>query len=140
MRYLLDTCLISELIKPRPRKSVVEWVRAQEESDLFISVLTLGKLERGISKLHEGRKKRRLQTWIDRDLKRRFQGRIVPVNEDIACAWGSLSAQAERNGGRVPAMDGLIAATAQAHDLTLVTRNTADMEATSVRLLDPWRA
>jgi len=140
VRYLLDTCLISELIKPRPRKSVVEWVKAQEETDLFLSVLTLGELQKGISRLAEGRKKRRLQAWMDQDLRRRFQGRILPVDDDVACAWGAISAQAEARGRPVPVMDGLIRATAQAHHLAIVTRNTKDVQATGARVLDPWQA
>ncbi|MBN1676079.1 MAG: type II toxin-antitoxin system VapC family toxin [Kiritimatiellae bacterium] len=138
MRYLLDTCVVSELTKKRPAGKVVGWVGAQDESALFLSVITFGEIQKGIGKLPDGRKRKRLQTWVDTDLAKRFTGRILDVGLDVACRWGQLAADAEKNGRRIPVLDGLIAATAFAAGLTVATRNTADMEATGVPLLDPW--
>ena len=87
MRYLLDTCLISELQKARPSKAVCAWLAEQNEEDLYLSVLTFGEIQKGISQLPDGRKKARLQSWLDRDLRDRFRGRIAPVTEEVSLAW-----------------------------------------------------
>ena len=139
MRYLLDTCVLSELTKPAPDPQVTAWVAAQEEDDLGVSALTLGELQHGVSRLPAGARRRRLQAWVDDDLRRRFADRCLPVDDGVACAWGELSARAEDEGHPVSVIDGLVAATALTHDLTLVTRNTRDMAPTGARLLDPWQ-
>lgn len=138
MRYLLDTCVISELTRKRPLKSVVSWVQAQDEISLFLSVLTFGEIEKGIAKLDDTAKARTLRTWMERDLKRRFGGRILDVDHEVACKWGEASGNAEKKGIPLPVIDGLLAATALVHGLTFVTRNTSDAQPSGVPVLDPW--
>ena len=138
MKYLLDTCVVSELVRPRPDPSVVAWVRNQQEEHLFLSVLTLGELRKGIQRLPDSHKRVRLENWLDADLKLRFAGRWLPVDEEVAERWGLVTADAVRRGAVVPVLDGLIAATALVHGMTVVTRNTADIHSTGVLFLNPW--
>lgn len=138
MKYLLDTCLISELVKKEPNPGVVNWLDEQDEQTLFLSVLNLGELQKGISKLPEGRKKDELQAWIGLDLVERFAGRILDIDLDTALCWGRIQGEAERTGEKLPVMDSLIAATAAAHGLVVVTRNVRDMERCGVRVCNPW--
>lgn len=138
MKYLLDTCLISELVKKEPNPGVVNWLDEQDEQTLFLSVLNLGELQKGISKLPEGRKKDELQAWIGLDLVERFAGRILDIDLDTALCCGRIQGEAERTGEKLPVMDSLIAATAAAHGLVVVTRNVRDMERCGVRVCNPW--
>ena len=138
MKYLLDTCLVSELIKPNPDSAVTAWVSAQQESNLYLSVLTLGELRSGVERLQDGRKRLRLANWLDTDLKLRFSGRLLPIDDVVVERWGIVTAQAKAKGMPIPVIDGLIAATALVHGLTLVTRNVSDMQASGVFLFNPW--
>ncbi|MCF6266683.1 MAG: type II toxin-antitoxin system VapC family toxin [Desulfuromusa sp.] len=138
MKYLLDTCVLSELIKTNPNQKVVEWVANNAENNLFISVLTIGEIHKGIEKLPVGKKKEKLHQWVNDDLKERFKGRIIDFDLKTATVWGKVQAQAELSGKGMPAIDGQIAATGISHDLTVVTRNTADMEISGAALLNPW--
>lgn len=138
MKYLLDTCVISELVRPAPQESVREWLRQQDEPSLFLSVLTLGELQKGVSKLADGTKRRRLQAWLDRELPLRFSGRLVAVDEAVALRWGAICGAAERTGRKLPVVDSLLAASALSAGLTLVTRNKSHFEATGVVIVDPW--
>ena len=138
MRYLLDTCLLSELVKPRPDPSVIAWVSQQNESQLFLSVLTLGELRKGVERLKDGRKRVRLAQWLEGELKPRFAGRLLAVDEDVAEQWGIVSAQASARGLALPVMDGLISATALVHGLTVVTRNVSDIQASGAQVFNPW--
>ena len=140
MKYLLDTCLISEVIKREPNPAVIDWLDAQDEQTLFLSVLNLGELQKGISRLPDGPRKEELQAWVTLDLLERFTGRIIDVDLDTALCWGKLQGNAERAGEKLPVMDALIAATASAHGLTVVTRNIKDMERCGVRVCNPWHA
>jgi predicted nucleic acid-binding protein len=136
--FLLDTNVLSELIKPRPHGNVVRWVESTDESFLFLSVLTFGEIGRGIAKLRPGARRAALESWLTVELRSRFQGRILPVDDAVAIRWGTVAAVAAAAGGPVPVIDGLLAATALHHDLTLVTRNGSDVAGTGVRVLDPW--
>lgn len=138
MNYILDTCAISELVRPQPARAVVEWIRGQPEEHLYLSVLTLGELRKGVDRLATGRRRRQLEDWLDRDLRLRFAGRWLPVDEDVAERWGQLAAGAMARGAGLPVIDGLIAATALTHGLTVVTRNTADIAAAGAPVLNPW--
>ena len=138
MKYLLDTCLISELVKKEPNSAVVNWLDEQDEQTLFLSVLNLGELQKGISKLPDGTKKDELQAWVVLDLVERFTGRILDIDLETALCWGSLQGEAEQAGEKLPVMDSLIAATAAAHGLIVVTRNVRDMERCGVRVCNPW--
>ncbi len=138
MKYLLDTCLISELVKKEPNPAVVNWLEEQEEQTLFLSVLNLGELQKGISKLPDGKKKDELQAWVTLDLAERFAGRILDIDQETALYWGRLQGMAEQAGEKLPVMDSLIAATAEAHSLIVVTRNVKDMERCGSRVCNPW--
>jgi toxin FitB len=138
MRYLLDTSLISELVKSKPQRSVLDWVEACDEHSLFLSVLTLGELQKGVTKLAQSKRKEFLQSWISNDLIQRFRGRILSVDEEVAVVWGRIQGEAERRGRPMPAVDSLIAATAFAHQLTVVTRNSSDIEKSGVSVFNPW--
>jgi len=138
VKYILDTCVISELAQLQPAPAVAEWVEAQQEEHLFLSVLTLGELRKGIARLPNSRKRLRLENWLDHDLKLRFAGRWLLLDEEVAERWGMITAATERQGLVVPVLDGLIAATALVHGMVVVTRNTRDMAATGVLLLNPW--
>jgi len=138
MKYLLDTCVISELIKPTPNPKVIDWINHRHESLLFLSVLTIGEIQKGIAKLPDSVKKTTLQTWLDHDLRQRFNWRILDITEDVAKRWGEIQAAAEQRAVKMPIIDSLIAATGLAHDLTVVTRNVADMTSSGVKLLNLW--
>ena len=138
MNYLLDTCLISELAKPKPDKKVVNWLLKEQETNFYVSVLTFGELHKGVEKLPESKKKEELRNWIEDELKKRFQNRIIGIDMRVSIIWGRIQCFAEKNGKPMPAIDSLIAATGIAHDLTVVTRNVPDMEQSGVKLLNPW--
>jgi len=139
VRYLLDTCLISELVKTKPHKAVVEWLEGCDEEGMFLSVLVLGEIQKGIAKITDERRKASMQRWLDSDLRQRFAGRILPVSDEVALTWGIVQAKAELQGAPVPTIDGLLGATALAHNLTVVTRNERDIKATGARVFNPWR-
>lgn len=137
--FLLDTNVISELIKARPEPKVVRWVDSVDESLLFLSVLTLGEIEKGIAALAQTSRRRRLQAWLEAELRPRFADRILPVDEGVARRWGRLAGEVEaRAGGVLPVIDGLLAATALVHELVLVTRNSNDFTPTGAAVLNPW--
>ena len=138
MRYLLDTCVISELIKPGENNKIVEWIQSKDEDSLFISVLTIGEIQKGISKLPDSRRKESLRTWVDNDLKKRFSGRILEISEKIATTWGEIQANSEKDGKKMPVIDSLIAATAIKNNLTVVTRNVKDIENSGCISINPW--
>ena len=138
MRYLLDTCVLAELVKPRPDSNVVNWLKLQDENRLYISVLTLGEISKGIEKLKDSVRKRKLHLWVENDLRERFRGRILPINEQVAMIWGQIQGRAEMKGNKVPAVDGLIAATGLAFNMAVVSRNISDMKASGAVLIDPW--
>lgn len=138
MKFLLDTCLISELVKKEPNAAVVTWLDEQDEQNLFLSVLTLGELQKGISKLSGSTRKDELQAWVEHDLAERFAGRILDLDLETALAWGTLQGDAERKGEKLPVMDSLIAATATTHGLIVVTRNVKDIERCRAKVFNPW--
>ena len=137
--FLLDTNVISELIKAEPNRNVVRWIEKSEETMLFLSVLTLGEIRSGIEGLNPGRRRGRLESWLAVDLRLRFQHRILTINDAIAERWGAVSAMAAKKGRPLPVIDGLLAATALHHDLMLVTRNDTDVRGSGVQTLNPWR-
>ncbi len=140
MKYLLDTCIISEAVRPQPSKKVVKWIKMHDESSLFISVIMFGELYKGIEKLPDSKRKKELQIWIANELKERFWNRILDIDIKTAMQWGKIQGEAQRCGRPLPAVDSLIAATGLAHNLTVVTRNTSDMAASGVLLCNPWEA
>ena len=136
--FLLDTNVISELVKPQPEANVTTWIESTDESLLYLSVLTLGEIRRGIAVLPQSRRRAALEAWLDNDLRARFENRILAVDHEVADRWGLLTAVA-RNGGMVlPVIDGLLAATALEHNLTLVTRDIGQIPSTGVAVFNPW--
>ncbi|MFT4101985.1 MAG: type II toxin-antitoxin system VapC family toxin [Burkholderiaceae bacterium] len=138
MSFLLDTNVISEGAKPRPDPGVMDWLASVDEMQLFLSVVSLAELRHGIERLDDGRRKSALDLWLTDILPARFDGRLVPVDAETANQWGHVVARAQAAGRPIGAMDAFLAATARQHQFTLVTRNTADFEATGIRLFDPW--
>ncbi len=137
MSYLIDTNVLSELRRRDPDVNVVRWMVDRPATALYLSVLTLGELRKGVEGLAEGDRKRRLLDWLEIELPTFFAGRILPVDAAVAERWGRLLAQAGRP---LPAIDSLLAATALAHGLTLVTRNLRDFQHPDLTVLDPWAA
>jgi predicted nucleic acid-binding protein len=138
--FLLDTNCISELVKPRPAPGVVDWIEAADEAILYLSVLTLGEIRKGLAGLAQGRRRTHLETWLEVELQQRFAGRIVPIDADVADRWGLVTAAAKAKGKTLSVIDGLLAATALHHNLTVVSRNAADFAIAQVQVLNPWRA
>lgn len=138
MNYLLDTCVLSELIKPFPNRGVVQWIQESDAQRLFLSVLTFGELYKGVEKLQEGEKFSQLKNWIELDLTERFKNKILPIDDRIAISCGKMLGQQEKKGIKLSVVDALIAATAEVHKMTIVTRNTKDLERCSVEIENPW--
>jgi predicted nucleic acid-binding protein len=136
--FLLDTNCISELVRPKPDARVMEWMGEADEATLYLSVLTLGEIRKGVAGLAHGKRRVRLEKWIEVDLQARFAGRIVQIDAPIADRWGSIAAEARRRGKALAVIDGLLAATALYHDLTLVSRNVGDFSIAQVSLFNPW--
>jgi predicted nucleic acid-binding protein len=137
MRYLLDTCLVSELIRKDPNIGVVNWIKAKEETSLYLSVLTFGEIRKGISKLKDSRKRKELGIWFE-ELESRFKDRIIPIDIEISIKWGEIQANLESSGKSMPTIDALIACTALTKKLIIVTRNGKDMRRSHAEILDPW--
>lgn len=138
MSYLLDTNCISEPTREQPEPRVLSWLDGVPESQLYLSVLTLGEIRKGASALPESRRRSHLELWLERQVRVRFSGRILPISEDIAERWGWLAAEAKTRGRSLPVIDGLLAATALHHNLVLVSRNVTDFLTTRVPILNPW--
>lgn len=137
--YLLDTNVVSEFTRVRPEPKVISWFQATSEELLYLSVLTVGEIRKGIDSLPRSNKRALLESWLANDLVLRFAGRILEVNLDIAERWGLISAQAKIAGTPLAMIDGLMAATALHHNLTLVTRNTKDVRMAGINVLNPWQ-
>ena len=138
MRYLLDTCVISEFIKPRPEKKVVEWLNDADTERIFLSAVTLGEIQHGISRKPPSNRRAQLEEWLNMQLTEQFAGRILSLDASAFIAWGQLVARLEQQGKPMGVMDSLIAATALHHSMTLVTRNVADFLQAGIGLLNPW--
>jgi len=135
--YLIDTNVISELVRPKPESCVVEWFDATPDSALFLSVLTLGELRKGVEKLPNATRREKLRLWLENDLLAWFGDHLLPVDAAVADRWGRLLAEAARP---LPAVDSLLAATALHHDLRIVTRNGKDFEFPGLVVVNPWNS
>ena len=138
MSWLLDTCVVSELVRPRPKASVLAWLDGCSEDDLFLSVITIGELEKGIAKLADSTKRAKLEQWVRRELADRFRDRLLSIDAGVATRSGAMVGTSETQGRPLPVIDSLIAATGLQHDLTVVTRNTGDLDRCGARCFDPW--
>jgi toxin FitB len=138
--FLLDTNVISELVKPKPEPKVTTWIDSIDENLLYLSVLTLGEIRKGIASLRHAARRVTLEAWLDSDLVLRFAERILPIDRAVADRWGRLAADAGSVKSPLPVIDGLLAATALDQNLTLVTRNTRDIAVTGVSVFNPWNS
>ena len=136
MSFLIDTCALSELTKRNPSRLVEEWFDTAPAEMLYISALTLGEIRSGVERLPSGRRRSRITLWLENELPAWFEERVLPINGSIAEEWGRLTARLKIP---LPAVDGLIAATALHRRLTVVTRNESDFSPAGVAILNPWR-
>lgn len=138
MSFLLDTAVVSELVRKNPSATVLKWVDGQDEASLYLSVLTIGELEKGVARLSALARRNRLLSWVRRDLVERFGGRLLPIDTRTATRWGSITGESEKQGRPLPVIDCLIAATALVHGLTVATRNVGDFERCGATCFNPW--
>lgn len=138
MKYLLDTCVVSELVKSMPNAQVLQWFSERKEEELCISAMTLAELRRGVARLPESNRRSELGLWLQK-LEAGFEDRIIPFDQETASVWAQMVVRAESAGRPMAAFDSIIAATALAQGCQLVTRNTRDFAHAGVALLDPWQ-
>jgi predicted nucleic acid-binding protein len=138
VKYLLDTCVFSEFVKPRPNSNLVQWMSEQNDFDLAVSALTMGELRLGMAILPEGKRRTILELWLLEELADKYGDRVLPVTGVIGMRWGALSAERRKKGRPLPPIDGLILATASIHELAIVTRNVADFRHFDVEVINPW--
>ena len=137
MRYLIDTCVLSELVKPAPEPAVLKWMGARQDRELFTSAMTLAELQRGIEKLPASRRRTELSDWLQQ-LEASWEDRVLPFTRETGHYWAQMVAKAEAAGQSMAAFDSIIAATALEHGLALVTRNVKDFVKAPVVLVNPW--
>ena len=135
MKYLIDTNVLSEIRRKSPDVNVVQWINSRPSTSLFLSVLTLGELRKGIDSLSDAKRRLKLLDWLETDLPLFFTGRILSIDEGVADHWGQLMAAAGRP---IPAIDSLLGATAAYHGLTMVTRNSKDFKNLGLSVFNPW--
>ena len=138
MSFLLDTAVVSELVRKSPSAAVLKWIDGQDEATLHLSVLTIGELEKGVARLPASVRRSRLQSWVRRDLAERFGGRLLPIDTRTAARWGAIAGESEKRGRPLPVIDCLIAATALVNGLAVVTRNVGDFERCGANCVNPW--
>jgi predicted nucleic acid-binding protein len=137
VNFLLDTNAISEWVKPRPNPGLIGWMESADEDRIFISVISLAELHYGLERLAQGKRRSQLERWLRDELPLRFESRVLPVNDMVAEAWGKTVSRSEATGRPMGAMDAFLAATAEIHQLTLVTRNVTDFPLLRA-VLNPW--
>jgi predicted nucleic acid-binding protein len=138
MKYLLDMCVISELVAKHSNPKVVDFIDSLDSDDVFLSAITIGEIAKGVEKLPKSNRKQELHSWLKENLIVRFDGRIIPLGTEVLMEWGILIARLESTGITLPATDSLIAATTLTHKLTLVTRNVDDFSGTGIEIVNPW--
>jgi len=139
MRYLLDTVVISELLASEPAVKVMQWVDQLPVEAVYVSVITLGELRKGVEKLDDNHRRHTLRRWLFDDLVSRFDGKILPIDTEVMLEWGEMMAELERDGHTMATTDSLIAALARRHACTLVTCNEADFKGAGISIANPWK-
>jgi predicted nucleic acid-binding protein len=137
LKYLLDTCTISEFTKVSSNKNVLDFIQQKPETSMFISSMTIAELHRGINRLEDGAKKSNLLSWLG-DIEQQFDGKILAFDHDCAIEWGRLCSNLEKQGRKLAALDSIIAAIASKNNMVLVTRNVKDFEGTDLEIINPW--
>lgn len=135
MSYLIDTNVLSEIFRLEPHQKIVKWFESIPESLIYISVLTIGEIRKGIENLQDTKRKATIKNWLEYSLPTRFEGRILAITQEVAEKWGRLMSEAGRT---LPAIDSLLAATALQHDMTLITRNIQDFRHPGLEVINPW--
>lgn len=138
--YLLDTNCVSEAVRLRPEPRVMRWLETADESLLYLSVLTLGEIRKGVAFLPQSRRRTLLESWLEAELNTRFAARILSIDAAVADRWGLLAAAAKKKGKGLSTIDGLLAATAIQHNLTIVSRNDSDFAGIPVPVFNPWQS
>ncbi|MBI5823970.1 MAG: type II toxin-antitoxin system VapC family toxin [Chloroflexi bacterium] len=139
MNFLLDTCVLSEALSKKPDSKVLGFVDALDPDDVYLSVITIGELFKGIEKLPNSRRKNELREWFNDELLVRYDGKIFSLDTQTLMTWGTLIARLESGGYTMPAVDSLIAATAITYELVLITRNVGDFEKSGIEIINPWK-
>ena len=137
MKYLIDTCVISELMKSQPNVDVINFLQSIDESKIYISSMTIGELHKGIQKLPESKRRSELLLWID-SVEEEFEDKILGFNKEVSIIWGQLMAQLENRGYRMSAFDSIICATSLYNNCCLITRNVKDFEKSGIEIINPW--
>ena len=137
MNFLIDTCVISELVKLNPNAEVVDWLKQTPSKSLFLCVITIGEIQKGLTKLPRSKRKEKLVAWLN-TLLEAYNDRIFPINLKVAENWGVIQGNSEKIGKPMASLDSLIAAVAYTHSLTLVTRNERDFEPANLLIFNPW--
>lgn len=134
---ILDTCVVSEAIRPSPSPRVLDWLDQLPEERVYLPSLVFGELQKGVELLEEGKKQYALRLWLEQ-LAERFHTRTLTFDKETAIRWGMLTARLEKSGHPLPVIDSMLAATALRYSALLATRNTGDFEGTGVKIADPW--
>jgi predicted nucleic acid-binding protein len=137
VNFLLDTDAVSEWVKPRPNPGVIRWMEAADEDRVFLSVISLAELRYSVERLAPGTRRSRLEAWLQDELPLRFESPILPVDDNVAAAWGRAVARSEALGHPMGAIDAFLAATAETHNLILVTRDVSHFPVLK-NVLNPW--
>jgi predicted nucleic acid-binding protein len=138
LRWLLDTCVISELVSKQPNENVVHWIDSTDAECLYLSVISLGEIRKGIEKLANSQRRQDLHHWLSEDLPIMFSNRIIALDANILIEWGALTGRMEKQGRKMPAIDSLLAATALHGNFTLVTRDVNDFKYADIKTFNPW--
>ncbi len=137
-QYLLDTCVLSEFVKPKPERKVVDWLNSVDPEAVFLSAVTIGEIQFGISNRPSSNRRTELEVWLNEALPEQFGGRVLALDATTFVTWGKMTAEQKRTGAIQSVMDSLIAAVALEHKMVLVTRNVADFKVTGLSVLNPW--
>jgi toxin FitB len=140
MKYVLDTNVISEAINKQPNPQVMNWLRGMDAQELYLSVVTIGEIKKGVEKLPESHRKETIKDWFEHELLLKFDGQILGLDLPVILVWGELVGSLEQKGRKLPALDSLIAATVKYYGYTLVTRNEKDFEGIDITILNPFKS